>query len=172
MNVYFIIVMHACSDSSLHSGIGFLGAGLNMANTVLYLFIVTAICVLGLYLFFKVYIKIHNYKHIVWLSVLQSCVFREPCTLVAYTSLVVMLPLFLAAVYIFRIGVTDKSVSLSSHYLLSVLFSLMYQQLTPSQSRDMNKACLLDSFYDYHDLWHFLSAIAMFLSFLVTTLLY
>lgn len=40
-------------------------------------------------------------------------------------------------------------------------------QLTPSQSREGNKGCMLLDFYDAHDVWHFLSAIAMFMSFLV-----
>ncbi|OWF47673.1 SID1 transmembrane family member 1-like [Mizuhopecten yessoensis] len=40
-------------------------------------------------------------------------------------------------------------------------------QLTPSQSRKGNKSCMLLDFYDAHDVWHFLSAIAMFMSFLV-----
>ncbi|XP_060073124.1 SID1 transmembrane family member 1-like [Ylistrum balloti] len=40
-------------------------------------------------------------------------------------------------------------------------------QLTPSQSREGNKNCIVLDFYDAHDVWHFLSAIAMFLSFLV-----
>ena len=67
-----------------------------------------------------------NYKHIVCLSVLQSCVFREPCTLVAYTSLVVMLPLFGAAIYIFRVGVTDKTVSRFFKSFITLCIILTY----------------------------------------------
>lgn len=40
-------------------------------------------------------------------------------------------------------------------------------QLNPSESRKGNKACLLFEFYDAHDIWHFLSAISMFFSFLI-----
>lgn len=39
-------------------------------------------------------------------------------------------------------------------------------QLSPAESRAQNKPCLLLDFYDHHDVWHFLSAGALFLSFL------
>ncbi|XP_031783168.1 SID1 transmembrane family member 2 [Nasonia vitripennis] len=39
--------------------------------------------------------------------------------------------------------------------------------LTPAQSRAHNRPCTLLNFYDYHDIWHFLSALAMFFSFMV-----
>ena len=72
---YNIIGMHVLTLIILHSGIGFLGAGLNMANTVLYLFIVTAICVLGLYLFFKVCVKMHNFINTLCAFLYYSVVF-------------------------------------------------------------------------------------------------
>uniref|UniRef100_A0A8C6TP26 SID1 transmembrane family, member 2 n=1 Tax=Neogobius melanostomus TaxID=47308 RepID=A0A8C6TP26_9GOBI len=40
-------------------------------------------------------------------------------------------------------------------------------QKTPAESRDHNRDCILLSFFDDHDIWHFLSSIAMFGSFLV-----
>ncbi|KAK4877903.1 hypothetical protein RN001_010409 [Aquatica leii] len=39
--------------------------------------------------------------------------------------------------------------------------------LTPAQSRWFNQECKLLQFYDYHDIWHFLSAIGMFFSFMM-----
>lgn len=39
--------------------------------------------------------------------------------------------------------------------------------LTPAQSRLYNKPCELWNFFDSHDIWHFLSALAMFFSFMV-----
>lgn len=39
--------------------------------------------------------------------------------------------------------------------------------LTPAQSRLYNKSCELLNFFDNHDIWHFLSAFAMFFSFMV-----
>ncbi|XP_050302474.1 SID1 transmembrane family member 1-like [Anthonomus grandis grandis] len=38
---------------------------------------------------------------------------------------------------------------------------------TPAQSRTFNTSCKLMHFYDYHDIWHFLSAIGMFFTFMV-----
>ncbi|CAO2631896.1 SID1 transmembrane family member 1 [Lemmus lemmus] len=38
---------------------------------------------------------------------------------------------------------------------------------TPAESREKNRECLLLDFFDDHDVWHFLSATALFFSFLV-----
>ncbi len=38
---------------------------------------------------------------------------------------------------------------------------------SPAASRDGNEECIILDFYDTHDLWHFLSAFALFFSFLV-----
>ncbi|KAK2580071.1 hypothetical protein KPH14_012354 [Odynerus spinipes] len=39
--------------------------------------------------------------------------------------------------------------------------------LTPAQSRLFNRPCILLNFFDSHDIWHFLSAFAMFFSFMI-----
>ena len=38
---------------------------------------------------------------------------------------------------------------------------------TAAESRTLNSQCVVLDFYDFHDLWHFLSAVALFMSFLV-----
>ena len=38
---------------------------------------------------------------------------------------------------------------------------------TPAQSRNFNKECDILDFYDYHDIWHFLSAAGMFFCFML-----
>ena len=40
--------------------------------------------------------------------------------------------------------------------------------MTPAESRELNRECIVLGFYDEHDIWHFLSASAMFFSFLVS----
>eukprot|EP00794_Sanderia_malayensis_P013936 gene13936-15388_t len=39
-------------------------------------------------------------------------------------------------------------------------------QKSPAQSREGNRSCVLFLFYDHHDVWHFLSSIAMFFTFM------
>ncbi|RTG86335.1 uncharacterized protein DC041_0003499 [Schistosoma bovis] len=43
-------------------------------------------------------------------------------------------------------------------------------EVTPARSRALNQPCVLLDFYDAHDVWHFLSSISMFFSFMVNSL--
>ena len=38
--------------------------------------------------------------------------------------------------------------------------------LSPAQSRLLNRPCVALNFFDYHDLWHFLSCAGMFFTFM------
>ena len=40
---------------------------------------------------------------------------------------------------------------------------------SPAVSRAKNKNCIILGFYDNHDVWHFISATALFFSFLVSS---
>ena len=37
------------------------------------------------------------------------------------------------------------------------------KDLTPEESMQLNKECVLFGWFDYHDLWHFTSAMGLFL---------
>ena len=39
--------------------------------------------------------------------------------------------------------------------------------LSPAESKHYNQECKLFHFYDNHDIWHFLSAISLFFSFMI-----
>ena len=47
-------------------------------------------------------------------------------------------------------------------------FTVLDMQKSPARSREGNKECVFLEFYDYHDVWHFMSACALFFSFLVS----
>ena len=53
------------------------------------------------------------------------------------------------------------------------MLCVLLLQETPAVSRELNQGCMLMKFYDGHDIWHLLSSIALFFSFLVSfTLLF
>ena len=51
--------------------------------------------------------------------------------------------------------------------LFSGMQDVIDWSVSPALSRDKNADCLVLSFYDSHDMWHFVSAFALFFSFLI-----
>ena len=39
-------------------------------------------------------------------------------------------------------------------------------EVSPSESRDMNRECVLLNFFDGHDIWHFMGGAGVFFAFL------
>ena len=60
------------------------------------------------------------------------------------------------------------TLQISLYIVLLCLWVCVLLQLTPAESRHLNRPCSLMGFYDDHDIWHFLSAFALFFSFLVS----
>ncbi|XP_060532623.1 SID1 transmembrane family member 1-like isoform X2 [Cylas formicarius] len=54
---------------------------------------------------------------------------------------------------------------------ISAMYFFLHKSIswsaTPAKSRHFNTECTLLRFYDYHDVWHFLSAVGMFFTFMV-----
>ncbi|XP_064424793.1 SID1 transmembrane family member 2 isoform X3 [Latimeria chalumnae] len=78
--------------------------------------------------------------------------------------------------YMLRSGEKIKPISLFCITCTTVVwgFALFFffqglstWQKTPAESREHNRECILLNFFDDHDIWHFLSSIALFGSFLV-----
>ena len=51
-------------------------------------------------------------------------------------------------------------------FIFFVSNSLCFQKRA-AESRIFNQECVILNFYDYHDVWHFLSATSLFFSFMV-----
>ena len=45
---------------------------------------------------------------------------------------------------------------------------MILSQVTPAESRGLNKKCIVFDFYDNHDMWHFLATSAIFATFMVS----
>lgn len=65
-----------------------------------------------------------------------------------------------------------KAISYFTHFPFHIKHSgFSFLQVTPAQSRERNKHCIVLNFFDHHDIWHFLSSCALFFSFMVRTYL-
>jgi hypothetical protein len=90
---------------------------------------------------------ISNFLMFAGLYLLSKLWYREPWTLINMLSLVVLSVTWGIGFYLL-LNVTAK------------------REVTPAQSREYNQDCLLFNFYDLHDIWHFVSATALFSTFI------
>uniref|UniRef100_A0A1X7VVV3 SID1 transmembrane family member 1 n=2 Tax=Amphimedon queenslandica TaxID=400682 RepID=A0A1X7VVV3_AMPQE len=81
------------------------------------------------------------------LYLLSKLWFKEPWTLMSLVSLVALSVSWLFGFYLL-LDVTAR------------------REVPPAQSREFNRDCIILDFYDTHDLWHFVSAVALFFTFL------
>ncbi|KAL5499909.1 hypothetical protein EMCRGX_G011378 [Ephydatia muelleri] len=82
------------------------------------------------------------------LYIFSKCFYREPWTVAPYVMMAMLGLTWGSAFYFFVTKVSSWT-------------------KTPAESRSFNKPCVLFGFYDNHDVWHFLSASALFFSFLL-----
>lgn len=73
---------------------------------------------------------------------------KEYISITLWISLVIDLILFGSALYFFTLDVNNKL-------------------LTPEESKELNKPCVLFDYWDYHDIWHILSATGLFIFMLI-----
>ncbi|KRT79415.1 hypothetical protein AMK59_6962, partial [Oryctes borbonicus] len=68
-------------------------------------------------------------------------------------------------------GLTVVFLVLSLTCAVTSMYCFLHKSIswseTPAQSRTYNQDCILLNFYDFHDVWHFLSAVGMFFMFMV-----
>ena len=97
--------------------------------------------------------------------------YKEPWTIDPFIFVVLLGLFWGGALYFYFSAVTSWQVSCQKHqnrFLFDFQLNLHFLfQKTPAESRQLNKDCILLDFYDNHDIWHFLSASAMFCTFMV-----
>ncbi|XP_064393017.1 SID1 transmembrane family member 1-like isoform X2 [Halichondria panicea] len=88
-----------------------------------------------------------NLSFFLLLYIVKKLYYKEPMTILPLVLFVLIVFFWGFAFFFFFTHVSDWS-------------------LTPAESRELNRECALLGFYDFHDIWHFLSACAMFVTFL------
>ena len=113
----------------------------------------------------------------IWLSVLKS---NSPNKTVS-DSIFIILGLNLLFYLVFFVAMKWKTEPSRAnaqalfHAIVAVGFAVLAgccyshgntsRDLTPPESRNLNDECVLLDFFDFHDLWHFSSAAAIFFAF-------
>jgi hypothetical protein len=98
-------------------------------------------------------------------TLIFQCIHKERVNKLSLFFLLISVLCAASAMYFFL----HKSISwsVSNATASKDAISADYFQNTPAQSRQFNQECKLLRFYDFHDIWHFLSAIGMFFTFMV-----
>jgi hypothetical protein len=70
---------------------------------------------------------------------------------------------------VFALGIISLGCWIPAMYFY--LESVKATGLSPAESRNLNSECILGDLYDTHDIWHFLSAAGLFLSYIILLIL-
>lgn len=100
---------------------------------------------------------------------LLSTTHPQCCTLGIFFCILLPTRLKLGSKYVATSSLCACSACIVMCIIIMIL--CLFLQLTPAESRELNKECIVLGFYDNHDIWHFLSACAMFFTFLVSYVL-
>ncbi|EDV23208.1 uncharacterized protein TRIADDRAFT_27563 [Trichoplax adhaerens] len=105
---------------------------------------------------------------------------REPDNFGSFFLAIFMSNLMMYLAYYIAEKIYHKEKILWLSILLSIIATVLWvfsiyffrqnvakRQATPARSRELNRECAFLDFYDYHDIWHMLSAGALFVSFLL-----
>ena len=81
--------------------------------------------------------------------IIQKVLHREKIGWKKWVFLIINQIVLVAAIIFFTIPVNDK-------------------YLSPNESRELNQPCVLFNYWDYHDIWHILSATGLFMFMLIS----
>ncbi|CAF0758581.1 unnamed protein product [Brachionus calyciflorus] len=89
-----------------------------------------------------------NFNIYFFMYLLNKIINREQFHFITVINLIVTTIAWIAAMYFYNIEIKQW-------------------EKKPAESRESNKSCILLNVYDHHDAWHFLSALSMFMTFVV-----
>jgi len=96
-------------------------------------------------------ITLNNFVYLIYYIVMKYRS-KERVYIRVWISLVLTISFCVVAMYFYNVAVTNKF-------------------LTPDESEELNRPCVLFGFFDDHDVWHFLSSLGVFFFFLMVFML-